>query len=89
MEVGYFVKSLGETLEDVRYFISIQGSFQFVMYTKYILVEKACMDAWKIHEGNWIPRGDDIITLVVDGEEVGDFAIDMDFDPNFYIRETT
>ena len=87
MEVGYFVKSLGETLSDVRYFISIEGSFQFVRYTKDILVEKACNHAWKIHEGNWVPRGDDIITLVVDGEEKGDFAIDMDFDPNFYIRE--
>jgi len=81
MRVGYFVKELGQTLKDTTYFKSVP----FVTDEE-DLVNDACEYAWDHNDGwEWLNEGTIIITLVVEGKELGDFPISTEYDPRFVV----
>lgn len=85
MKVGYIVKSHGHSIEDTIYFkdgYSIDDEDD-----KRELVNDACVYAWSCNDGwEWL-RDNEIITLIVDDAEQGDFPVEVEFKPSFIVRQ--
>lgn len=83
MRIGYMIKSHGHTIEDTTYFKDV---YSFDEEQKEDIIEDACNYAWNHNDGwEWLRDGE-IITLVSDGVEMGDFVVEVEFDPSFIVR---
>ena len=82
--IGYFVKDNGETIEDVKYI----DDMVYNSYRHEWMAEEIAEYAYSHHYGwDWMGKGC-VITVVIDGEAIGDFEIDIRYDdPSFYATE--
>jgi len=84
MRVGYIIKSHSHTLEDTIYFKDVYSIDEDEQRD---LIHDACEYAWNHNDGwEWLRDGE-VITLVCDGVDCGDFPVEVDYDPSFIVRE--
>ena len=87
-KIGYFFKGYEEAVEDAEYFKEICiGKGTIPKRLKELLVKQACEHAWghRFRRG-WLRNGE-IVTLVIDGVEAGDFDITVEAEPVFTVIE--
>lgn len=75
MKVGYFLKKLRETFEDVTFFKDVDSP-----YEEKKLVIDACNHAWNANVSWEFPRDVEIVTLVIDNVEKGDFKVKVEWE---------
>jgi hypothetical protein len=74
MKYSYYIKDQGKTIDDAKEFESA-----FDLDDLEFVAQDACRFAWKFFGGwVWLKTGA-IITLCVDGKELGDFKIKVEF----------
>ena len=79
---SYFFKSLGENIDDA---IELEG-FSGGVGDDRLIAECAAEDAYYGGDGwEWMPDSKDlVVTLCKDGKEIGDFSVQLDFEPVFH-----
>lgn len=84
MEVSYYVKDHGEKIEDAT---TTQVRPFGAGHHEDIACEVAEY-AWDHNDGwEWMNTGSVVFSLVLDGKDVGDFEITVDYDPVFHARK--
>jgi len=87
--VGYFFKENDQAIEDETVFGYLSSDAKLNTWNdscEYMAM-KACEHAWHHVDGwEWI-RTSAVITLVIDGKEVGDYWIELDSTPVFRVSK--
>lgn len=82
-KIGYYIKDGGGTIEDVIYTDCVAASSIFDRFD----VEEVCDWIMEFNDGfEWLRTGV-ILTLVIDGKEVGDYKITVEYEPTFYAEK--